>query len=200
MFYSLIKFIGTIIFKVCFHFKVIGIENIPIKGPVVIASNHASLLDPPIIGIAANRPVHFMAKQELFKNPILSYIFKQLGSFPVKRGTADRVAIKNGIDILKKNEVLAIFPEGTRNKTAEVRKPAPGALMMASAAKAVIVPVAVVGTQKIAFLTTFKVVFGKPIYLDKTKKYKKDDLNELSKELMKRIQIMLDFHRGEFIQ
>lgn len=197
MFYSLIKLIGTAIFKLCFRFKVIGIENVPLTGPLVIASNHASLLDPPIIGVATNRPVHFMAKQELFKNPILGYIFKKLGSFPVKRGTADRVAIKNGIDILKSNGVLAIFPEGTRNKTTHVRKPAPGALMMASAAKAVIVPVAVVGTQKIAFFKTFKVVFGEPIYLDKTKKYKKDDLNELSKGLMQKIQTMLDLHRGE---
>lgn len=197
MFYSLTRFMGTVLIKLCFRFKVIGIENIPSTGPVVIASNHASLLDPPIIGIASNRPVHFMAKQELFKNPILSFIFKKLGSFPVKRGTADRVAIKNGINILKKNEVLAIFPEGTRNKTNKVRKPAPGALMMASAAKAVIVPVAVVGTQKITLFKTCKVVFGKPIYLDKTKKYKKEDLNELSKELMQKIQKMLDLHRGE---
>lgn len=197
MFYSLTRFMGTVLIKLCFRFKVIGIENIPSTGPVVIASNHASLLDPPIIGIASNRPVHFMAKQELFENPILSFIFKKLGSFPVKRGTADRVAIKNGINILKKNEVLAIFPEGTRNKTNKVRKPAPGALMMASAAKAVIVPVAVVGTQKITLFKTCKVVFGKPIYLDKTKKYKKEDLNELSKELMQKIQKMLDLHRGE---
>lgn len=197
MFYSLIKFIGSVIIKLCFRFKVIGIENIPLTGPVVIASNHASLLDPPIIGVATNRPVHFMAKQELFKNPIISFIFKQLGSFPVKRGTADRVAIKNGINILKKNEILAIFPEGTRNRTNKVRKPAPGALMMASAAKALIVPVAIIGTRNIALFKTCKVVFGEPIYLDKTKKYKKDDLNEISNELMQKIQIMLDFHRSE---
>lgn len=89
MFYSVLKIILRILFKIFLRLEVKGTENIPKTGPLVIASNHLSLLDPPVIGVAATRKVHFMAKQELFV-PVLGTIYKQLGAFPVKRGGADR--------------------------------------------------------------------------------------------------------------
>lgn len=87
-----------------------------------------------------------MAKRELFV-PVLGYIYKTLGAFPVNRGGADRAAIKHGIEILQSGEVLAIFPEGTRSKTGQLGKLEPGALMMAGKTGAVIVPTAVSGTD-----------------------------------------------------
>ena len=114
MIYTILKPILWVLFKLGLRLNVEGTENIPQAGPLVIASNHLSLLDPPVIGVAATRKVHFMAKQELFV-PILGDIYKALGAFPVRRGGADRAAIKHGIDILKDNKVLAIFPEGTRS-------------------------------------------------------------------------------------
>ena len=114
MIYTILKPILWVLFKLGLRLNVEGTENIPQEGPLVIASNHLSLLDPPVIGVAATRKVHFMAKQELFV-PILGDIYKALGAFPVRRGGADRAAIKHGIDILKDNKVLAIFPEGTRS-------------------------------------------------------------------------------------
>ena len=107
MIYTILKPILWVLFKLGLRLNVEGTENIPQAGPLVIASNHLSLLDPPVIGVAATRKVHFMAKQELFV-PILGDIYKALGAFPVRRGGADRAAIKHGIDILKDNKVLAI--------------------------------------------------------------------------------------------
>ena len=146
MLYSFLDVVLGILFRIFLRLEVHGAENIPKTGPLVIASNHLSLLDPPVIGVAAPRKVHFMAKQELFV-PVLGYIYKTLGAFPVKRGGADRAAIKHGIEILQSGEVLAIFPEGTRSKTGQLGKLEPGALMMAGKSNAVIVPTAVSGTD-----------------------------------------------------
>ena len=150
MLYSFLDVVLGILFRIFLRLEVHGAENIPKTGPLVIASNHLSLLDPPVIGVAAPRKVHFMAKQELFV-PVLGYIYKTLGAFPVKRGGADggadRAAIKHGIEILQSGEVLAIFPEGTRSKTGQLGKLEPGALMMAGKSNAIIVPTAVSGTD-----------------------------------------------------
>lgn len=194
MIYSTIKYILYLFFKVFFRLEVIGKENIPLQGALVIASNHLSLLDPPLVGVAATRKVHFMAKQELFV-PIMGSIYRLLGAFPVRRGMADRNAIKHAIDLLKKEEVLAIFPEGTRSKTGELGKAEPGALMIAGKAMATIVPTAVFGTnfqKKDSFLPKIKVVFGKPIYFPQDVIITKDLLHELTDQMMGEIQDLLD--------
>lgn len=190
MFYSVLKVILKILFKIVLRMEVKGIENIPPTGPLVIASNHLSLFDPPVIGVAATRKVHFMAKQELFV-PILGTIYKTLGAFPVKRGGADRAAIKYAIDLMLAGEVLAIFPEGTRSKTGELGKAEPGALMMAGKAKAAIVPTCVIGTdikRQGKFWPKVKVLFGKPIYFPADMPVTKELLQELTETLMSEIK------------
>lgn len=189
MIYEICKLILKVLFKISVRLEVHGAENIPQKGAVVIASNHLSLLDPPIIGTAATRKVHFMAKQELFV-PVLGSVYRMLGAFPVRRGGADRAAIKHGIDILQSNKVLAIFPEGTRSKTGKLGKAEPGALMMASKAAAVIVPTCVVGTdiKRCGKLwPKVKVYFGEPIYFPENQPVNKELLKEMTDELMQRI-------------
>ncbi len=186
MIYAVCKVILKIIFKIFIRLEVHGTENIPKNGPVVVASNHLSLLDPPVIGTAASRKVHFMAKQELFV-PILGDIYKILGAFPVKRGGADRAAIKHGIEILQSNKVLAIFPEGTRSKTGKLGKAEPGALMMASKANAVIVPTCVIGTdiKRCGKLwPKVKVCFGKPLYFPENEPVTKELLKTMTDQLM----------------
>lgn len=189
MIYSIAKIILKVLFAIGLRMRVEGAENIPAEGPLVIASNHLSLLDPPLIGVASTRKVHFMAKQELFV-PILGDLYKILGAFPVRRGGADRAAIKHGIDILKNNQVLAIFPEGTRSKTGKLGKAEPGALMMASKALATIVPCCVVGTDfrrqgKIWPKVTVR--FGKPIYFPADAVVNKEFLHDMTEDLMQHI-------------
>lgn len=189
MIYTIAKIILKVLFAIGLRMRVEGEENIPAEGPLVIASNHLSLLDPPVIGVASTRKVHFMAKQELFV-PILGDLYKILGAFPVRRGGADRAAIKHGIDILKSNQVLAIFPEGTRSKTGKLGKAEPGALMMASKALAIIVPCCVVGTdfrrqEKIWPKVTVR--FGKPIYFPADAVVNKEFLHDMTEDLMQHI-------------
>lgn len=189
MIYTLLKPILWVLFKLGLRLNVEGTENIPQEGPLVIASNHLSLLDPPVIGVAATRKVHFMAKQELFV-PILGDIYKALGAFPVRRGGADRAAIKHGIDILKDNKVLAIFPEGTRSKTGKLSKAEPGALMMASKAMATIVPCCVIGTdykRQGRIWPKVTVRFGKPIYFPADAVVNKEFLHDMTENLMQHI-------------
>ena len=189
MIYTLLKPILWLLFKIGLRLNVEGTENIPKDGPLVIASNHLSLLDPPVIGVAATRKVHFMAKQELFV-PILGDIYKALGAFPVRRGGADRAAIKHGIDILEDNKVLAIFPEGTRSKTGKLGKAEPGALMMASKAMATIVPCCVMGTdyrRQGRIWPKVTVRFGKPIYFPADAVVNKEFLHEMTENLMQHI-------------
>ena len=189
MIYTILKPILWVLFKLGLRLNVEGTENIPQAGPLVIASNHLSLLDPPVIGVAATRKVHFMAKQELFV-PILGDIYKALGAFPVRRGGADRAAIKHGIDILKDNKVLAIFPEGTRSKTGKLGKAEPGALMMASKAMATIVPCCVIGTdfqRQGRIWPKVTVRFGKPIYFPADAVVNKEFLHDMTENLMQHI-------------
>lgn len=189
MIYTIVKTIFKLMFAVGLRLKVEGTENIPKEGPLVIACNHLSLLDPPVLGTAATRKVHFMAKEELFV-PVLGTIYKILGAFPVRRGGADRAAIKHGIEILESGQVLAIFPEGTRSKTGKLGKAQPGALMMASKAKATIVPACIIGTdykRHGRIWPKVTVRFGKPIPFPQDAVVSKELLLQLTDDMMQRI-------------
>ena len=149
------------VFKIWLRCEVYGRENIPAEGPVVIASNHLSLLDPPVLGAAATRKVHFMAKSELFKPAWFGALIRKLGAFPVKRGEMDREAIKTGLAILKENKV-------TRSKTGELGRAGGGAFMMGVKRKAKIVPAYIYGTDlsRHPGWPKVRVIFGKPIEYD----------------------------------
>ena len=189
MIYTIVKGLLKLIFTVVLRLKIEGRENIPKDGPLVIASNHLSLLDPPVLGTAATRKVHFMAKEELFV-PVLGTIYKILGAFPVRRGGADRAAIKHGIEILESGNVLAIFPEGTRSKTGELGKAQPGALMMASKVKATIVPACIIGTdykRHGRIWPKVTVRFGKAMPFPEGAEVNKEFLHAMTEEMMQHI-------------
>ena len=169
------------LFRLFLRMEVFGRENIPEEGPVVIASNHLSLLDPPILGAAATRKIHFMAKSELFKPAWFGALIRKLGAFPVKRGEMDREAIKTGLTILKENKVLAVFPEGTRSKDGELGRAGGGAFMMGVKRKAKIVPACIYGTDisRHPGWPKVRVIFGKPMEYDPDMGTGRDSLDEL---------------------
>ncbi len=110
MFYALIR--GFLkIFLLILGLKVEGLHNLPKKGPVIVAANHVSNWDPILVGVALSRPVHFMAKAELFQNVLLRAICRGLNAFPVQRGAADRNAIRQALEMLEAGEILGIFPK-----------------------------------------------------------------------------------------
>ena len=169
------------LFKIWLRWEVLGQENIPAEGPVVLASNHLSLLDPPVLGAAATRPVNFMAKSELFRPACFGALIRKLGAFPVRRGAMDRDAIKTGLKILKDNKVLAVFPEGTRSKTGELGRAGGGAFMMAVKMKAAIVPAYIYGTdlKRHPGWPKVRVIFGRPMEYDPAMGTGREQLDEI---------------------
>lgn len=181
-------------FKIIFRCKIIGLENVPGSGRAIIASNHVSLFDPPVVGTAFVRPIHFMAKEELFTIPIVGWIFKKLKAFPVRRATADRTAIRQAISILENEELLGLFPEGTRSVTGQLGKPETGLAMIALKTGASIIPTAVIGTNKVCknsqLLPRFTVKFGKPIAVTQGKA-DREAMEKLSTQIMQEIALLL---------
>ena len=133
------------ILKLFYRLSVKGSENLPAKGPVVLVANHASYLDPIVLGVASRRPVDFMAKEELFKIFGLGWLMRRLYAFPVKRTAFDRRAIRTALKALAAGRVVGIFPQGTRQKDG-VGEAFPGAALLALKSAAPIVPAAIVGT------------------------------------------------------
>lgn len=193
--YNLIKTFFCGLFTVLFRWKVTGLENIPSEGGVIIAANHISLWDPPVIGTRSPRPIHFMAKEELFKIPVFGWAIRKLNSFPVRRGGADRGAIRTALELLNQGKIVGIFPEGTRSKTGKLGNPAPGVALIAAKAGVPVVPAAVIGTNKVfshgCFLPQFRVKFGQPIYVVKGK-MDKEALDDLSTRMMGAISRLLE--------
>lgn len=169
-FYSFARSVVNALLKPFYRFEVIGRENIPSNGGVLLCANHISNLDPPVVGITASRPVHFMAKDELFSVPVLGKILPNLNAFPVKRGMSDREALRKGLAILKEGKVLGLFPEGTRSKTGETGKGLAGAGFFALRSDAQIVPCAIVGPYKP--FKKLKIVYGKPLDMDPIREQK----------------------------
>lgn len=160
-FYSFAKSVVNIVLKPLYRIEVIGKENLPAEGGVLLCANHINNMDPLAVGITSVRPVHFMAKDELFSVPILGKIVSKVNAFPVKRGMSDREALRKGLAVLKEGNVLGLFPEGTRSKTGEIGKGLAGAGFFALRSDAHIVPCAIIGPYKA--LGKLKVVYGKPI-------------------------------------
>ncbi len=178
MLYKFCWYLFNIIFKFWLRWDIYGLENIPVTGPVVLASNHLSLLDPPVVGTAANRKVNFMAKAELFEPPVFGPVIRRMGAFPVHRGAADRQAMKTAIGLLQKGEIVGVFPEGTRSKTGALGRAGEGAFMMAAWTKAAIVPVLITGTdfKRHPGWPKVQVIFGKPLAYATEAKPNKENL------------------------
>ncbi|WGG44007.1 lysophospholipid acyltransferase family protein [Rossellomorea sp. DA94] len=147
-----------------YRIEVKGLEHFPEDGGVLLCANHIDNLDPPVVGISAPRPVSFMAKEELFNVPVLGKLLPDLRAFPVKRGMSDREALRKGLKILKRGDVLGLFPEGTRSKTGQIGKGLAGAGFFALRSEAYVVPCAIIGPYKP--FRKLKVVFGPPIPMD----------------------------------
>lgn len=190
--YKIAKWVVSIIFFPLFRIRVIGKENIPKTGPVIICSNHISNLDPPIVGITSPRSIYFMAKQELFEKPLLGKLLTAIQAFPVKRGIGDRNALRKGMAILKKGHTLGLFPEGTRSKTGKLRKPLAGAGFFALRSEATIVPCAIIGTYQP--FKKLKVVYGQPISMKELKE-RKASAQEAADVIMSEIQKLMDANK-----
>ena len=159
-----------LMFRILGGLTSVGEENIPKTGGVILAPNHISYVDPPAVSCLISRQVHFMAKEELFRVPILGAWMHSVGTFPVRRGTADRKALKRAIELLEEGKVVCIFPEGTRSPDGKLQDPELGIGLVAMKSRAPVTPALVMGTDKVLpphskrlrFHPT-KIVYGKPL-------------------------------------
>ncbi len=132
-----------------FRIKIQGAEKVPQSGGLIAVSNHASYFDPPILSNCVGRPVAFMAKEELFKIPVLKQGIKLYGAYPVKRSTGDRAALRAAIAAIESGWVAAVFLQGTRSADAQITAPKLGAAWIAAKTQVPLLPVSLWGTEKI---------------------------------------------------
>src|SRR6202035_379588 len=135
------------IFLVYFRMQRIGREHLPRTGPLLLASNHRSFLDPFVIGMCARRPVYYFAKRELFERRWQAWILNALGAFPVDRGAGDREAMDTARAILARGDCGVVFPEGTRVRPGPLGEPRRGVGRLALETGAPVAPIAVIGTE-----------------------------------------------------
>ena len=184
------------IYKFVFRGNLIGRENIPQKNSFIMVSNHGSLLDPPLLGHALGRNISFMAKAELFEIPLLGFVIKACGAYPVKRGIADKNTIKTACKKLSDNNSIGIFIDGTRQKNGRVNKPKQGAALLAFKNQKLLLPVAIVNSHRLikfrCFLPLFsKIVIkvGKPVQPPQSSS--RHDLNSVTMHLQDKINNLI---------
>src|SRR5438309_124600 len=125
-----------------------GREHVPKKGPLILAANHRSFLDPFIVGICVRRPVYFVAKRELFEKRWQGWLLNALGAFPIRRGESDEEMMDTARAILNRGDAVVIFPEGTRIRTGSIGRPKRGVGRLPLETGAPVVPIALAGTER----------------------------------------------------
>lgn len=154
MFYGAVSKIVRVLLNIFILFRAYGKENIPENGAFLLCANHRSVMDPVLIAAGCRRKLTFMAKEELFENPIFGWFLHKLGAFSIKRGKGDVAAVMGTLKILRRGDATLIFPEGTRVHDGERRQINSGIIRLAIQAKVPIVP---------AFVSKRTVTYGKPV-------------------------------------
>src|SRR3954469_18051359 len=147
--YWIVRAVIQPFFHVYFRLSRIGREHIPQEGPVILAANHRSFLDPFVIGTMARRPLYYVAKKELFRGRLISWILSSLGAFPINRGAGDADSMRTAREILARGDCVLIFPEGTRVRPGPLGSAKRGVGRLALETGAPVVPVAVFGTERV---------------------------------------------------
>lgn len=169
--------------KVVYRMKVVGKENIPKEGQVIICGNHRSFLDPPLIEVTCGRYTRFLAKEELTKNKFLAFLGYVFDAILVKRDSKEVKALKDSLQTLKNGDCLALFPEGTRNGIAKGEKVKDGAAFFAVRSGAPVIPCGIKGGKKGNWKVT--ITYGKPLDFSEYKGSKdKEVLDKVTEEIM----------------
>ena len=191
--WELLRYAARVIFFLTMRIHLRGRYNLPRRGPYIIAANHLSWTDIPLIPAFVPGKVVFMAKEESFHSKV-GWLVRFLGAFPVKRGEGDRQAIRAADEQLKKKKVFFIFPEGTRSKTRTLARGHAGIGMIALRSGVPVVPVAIWGSENALkkFGAEVTISYGEPIHLKpKGNKITREDIESATNEVMSRIAEML---------
>jgi 1-acyl-sn-glycerol-3-phosphate acyltransferase len=193
--YDAARFALWAAFKTVWRLRARGTQNVPEAGGVIIACNHVSYLDPPVLGAASPRRIQYMAKQELFEIPVLGPAIAAVGAYPVDRHGSAAAAIRRSVEVLNAGGAIGIFPEGTRNRdgSAPVQR---GVALLASIAKVPVVPARIVGTEHANRFARFEVYFGEPMQLKTGVKAGRDDADRFAEDVMRAIRTLPETYRG----
>jgi 1-acyl-sn-glycerol-3-phosphate acyltransferase len=146
--YWIVRGVLQPLMRIYFRLDRLGREHIPKEGPVILAANHRSFLDPWVVGICLRRPIYFVGKKELFDKRWQAWLLRSLGAFPIRRGESDEESMATSRALLERGEALVIFPEGTRIRSGGLGNPKRGVGRLALETGAPVVPVAVSGTNR----------------------------------------------------
>jgi len=182
-----------------FGYRTEGAEKVPEKGPVILAANHLSILDPIAIGAGIKRPVSFLARADVFRLPVLSWLLPWLYAIPVERGIGDLSAIKGAIRALERGMAFGIFPEGTRSRSGRLQPFKTGVAAIAFRTGSPVVPVAVVGSEKawpvgrklFRLRQPIRVVYGDPIPVPRKTEVSHQELENLTREIEAQVRELL---------
>ena len=201
MLYSIAVLIISIFARVFFRLKVSGVENIPLSGGVIIAANHFSYLDIPLLSYGLNRPANFVGKKQLFTIPIVGTLLRLLGGIPIDREKIDRSALREIMKKLNSGNVVVIYPEGTRSHDGRLQPGKPGVGFIVRMSGKKVVPTAILGTDKAMpsgswFMRPHPVTirFGEPLdFSGNPQKSEKQGLDsQISQEIMAKIAALFE--------
>lgn len=206
MLYKIGEFLVAFWFFLFTRRIVIGREHVPAQGAILVVANHLSNADPPLIGISLGRKSRFMAKEELFRNPLARFILIAIGAFPVNRRRPGKNSLQEAHKMLAQGFPLVMFPESSRSKSAKMRTGLPGAAMVAAKSGVPILPIGITGTERIKgavwWLTrpvirvNIGVTFTLPAHSDNLTR---DDLTGYTGTIMSNVASLLPLeYRGEY--
>ena len=189
-FYRFGQAVCQVFVPLIFRFRAEGLENIPNDRGIILCSNHRSYFDPVFLGIRLKRQLRFMAKESLFHKPVLGWVIKKLGAFPVKRGKGDTEAIDRAVATVQEGGLFAIFPEGTRSKTGVLGKFKSGAVLVASKTGGDVIPCCIRFEGKLRFRSRVTGIFGKVIKNEEfeIKEMTPNELRTASRLLQSRVE------------
>ena len=180
-----------------YRVRAIGVKNVPKTGPLLLAPNHFSQMDHFFIGLYLRRQIRFMAKSQMFGSPVLTYIYKHGGVFPVRRGQHDEEAFKTAFTILNQGGMLLVYAEGGRSRSSALGEPKPGIGRIALESGVPVVPVAVHGSAKVRRWKRFRfpkvtVQFGEPITFPVEQAPSRERQLEAATEVFNRVREMYE--------
>lgn len=205
--YGILRVFVNIVQPFLVRLRVEGVEHIPAEGPAIIAMNHVAWIDTVLAALRCPRPFQYMAKIELFRNPILGYLLTRWGSFPVNRGAGDREALRVAEQVIQKGKLLIIFPEGHRTRGGPLLPGQPGAALIAMRTGAPIVAVGITGTQRVfkgfrygPFAPRVTIRYSEPFYVGTPDgKRSRETLAQATDEIMRKIASLLPpEQRGQY--
>ena len=197
MYYHLVRWIVALLARILIRLEIVGRENVPKEGPCIIAPNHLSWFDSPLLLVAVPRHITVLAASKYRHHPIFAPLLASMGAIWIRRGEVDREALNQALRVLRAGGCLGLAPEGTRSKTGTLQKGKTGAVYLASRSGATIVPVALTGTEKIGYALRHlrrgraRIEIGKPLEWTLPERLRGHQLEEYTEVLMHHLAAML---------